>query len=664
MSSTAPSEGDPVAQIILSSALLAQFRYVLAASQSSQHHSQRGYEDPSIKPWNALSFLIATGAVSDETASKVVAVSGVITSGRITGFLVSRNAVPALVLPLQKVINPLQHIGDVVNVAQFFATTPKGHRPKQADFCLFLFCVSRCLPKLTSRFEHGDLIWDGPSSDTQVRTKASDGDNSRHPTTAIYNMLRTTPPKRIGPNALIYLSRGFRIYFKKAKIPLSPHSDTHDAYPITNENAVDWAQLLMDSFQKMRTYFCDLRSKWRVLEGDTASFSLQAEESSDAFETMKLFRALLDAGVIKHLITPDVEAELQEMRQRSEESKSCPVENLVNWAKKSALSTRGCESTYSFLLTQMGATSVPEQNTYEEDAPDEDVLEAADDDDEEVADARTDPNDSVEHHLVLRHLRTVTLPLDIIATFTDLPMSQGAGNAPAVQAVYVDHPPAQPVFRPDNFADIEKKIEPFLPAKQTAGSLPDPGDGPFASVIFPAIAKWPNKLGNQVMQKVNGASVHAEAALMARAWLSQNGDGSAASSEGEKLIQDVLLRERIPVGVSKKCCFCCDYLAQLLAEPSEDGRPGVKFVLSGTHSTVFPWVPPSGLPRAVLVKLAKRLTDTLDEAIKTSSKDVGSTQTTPLHASAPLPACAGEDEDEFAREVRERIELVLEPDVE
>ncbi|KAH9917149.1 uncharacterized protein BXZ73DRAFT_105621 [Epithele typhae] len=689
MASSVPSGADPVAQIILSSALLSQFRYVPKAPEGTQNRSKHEPEDPSLKPWNVLSFLIATGDIKDEMASRVIAVSGSITSGQITVFLVSRNAVPGqpspstrLFLPsnvvfpqlsffhVQKVVDPVQHIDDVVNIAHFFATTPKDRRA--AEFFLFLFCVSRCLPKLTSRIENGDRIWSGSDS----RTKAPDGDNSRHPTNAIYTALRTTPPTHIRPNTFIHLSKDLHIYLKKAEIPLSPHSDTHDAYPITNENAVDWAQLVMDSFQTMRTYFCDLRSKWRVLEG--ASFPLQIRESTNAFETMKLFRALLDAGVIKHLITQNVETELQGMRRRSEESKSSPVEKLVkNFNARKAPSTRG------------SSTSVPEQVAHEEapstaddvqpvtrspvfsdvpqtaqedvspssqeDVPDEATLEAADDDDEEVADASADPDEPVEHHLV-RHLRTVTLPLDIVSMFISLSSSQVGGGAPAVQAVYVDHPPAWPIAHQDNFSVIETKMKSFLPKHQTAGSLPEPGDGPFADVIFPAIAKWPKKLGNQVMQKVNGACVHAEAALMARAWLSRHGGDSAASSEGEALIQDVFSHERIPVGVSKKCCVCCEYLAQLLGEPSEDGQPGVEFVLSGTHSTVFPWVPPSGLPHPVLKKLAKRLIDALDEAIKASSKDVGSTQTTPLHASAPLPAAAGE---EFDRESKRLEELSL-----
>ncbi|KAH9917140.1 uncharacterized protein BXZ73DRAFT_105612 [Epithele typhae] len=716
MASSVPSGADPAAQIILSSALLSQFRYVPKAPQGTQSLSKHEREDPSLKPWNVLSFLIATaGDTHDEMANRVIAVSGSITCGQITVFLVSRtDAVPGQLSPstrlfipgdvtfpqpsfrrVQKVVDPAQHIGDVVNIAQFFATTPKDHRPIDSDFFLFLFCVSRCLPKLTSRIENGDRIWSGPDS----RTKEPDGDNSRHPTTAVYNALRTTPPENIRPNTFIHLRKGLRIRLKKAKIPFSPHSNTHDAYPITNENAVDWAQLVMNTFQTMRTYFCDLRSKWRVLKDENAAFPLQINESSHAFETMKLFRALLDAGVIKHILTTEVVAKLQEMRRRSEESKSCPVEKLVKKFKVRKFKAKGVPSTRGSSTAVMASTGVSEQSTHEdvpatvsnvqsvapspvdselpqtiqedvsptvhevpptihEDVPDEETLEVADgddddDDEEEAADARADPNESVEHHLV-RYLRTVTLPLDIIITFIGLSSSQGAGSAPAVQALYVNHPPAQPIARQNNFTDIEEKMSTFL-TKQTAGSLPEPGDGPFADVIFPGIAKWPKTLGNQVMQKVNGACVHAEAALMARAWLSRHGGDSAASSEGEALIQSVFSHERIPVGVSKKCCVCCEYLAQLLGEPSEDGQPGVEFVFSGTHSTVFPWVPPSGLPHAVLEKLAKKLIAALDEAIKVSSKDVGSTQTTPLHASEELPY-VGEDEDEFDMVMKRREE--------
>jgi hypothetical protein len=62
------------------------------------------------------------------------------------------------------------------------------------------------------------------------------------------------------------------------------------------------------------------------------------------------------------------------------------------------------------------------------------------------------------------------------------------------------------------------------------------------------------------------------------------------------------------IGVGKKSCFCCHWLAQLLAGDDD------AFVVPGTHGIVFPWTPPSfGIPIAVLEKLEQKLIHKLTE---------------------------------------------------
>jgi hypothetical protein len=57
------------------------------------------------------------------------------------------------------------------------------------------------------------------------------------------------------------------------------------------------------------------------------------------------------------------------------------------------------------------------------------------------------------------------------------------------------------------------------------------------------------------------------------------------------------------VGVGKKSCFCCYWLAQLL-QVDDDGS----FLVPGTHGIVFPWTPPVfGIPVSVLEQLEKIL---------------------------------------------------------
>jgi hypothetical protein len=63
------------------------------------------------------------------------------------------------------------------------------------------------------------------------------------------------------------------------------------------------------------------------------------------------------------------------------------------------------------------------------------------------------------------------------------------------------------------------------------------------------------------------------------------------------------------VGVSKKSCLCCYWLAQLLEVDSSDS-----FVVPGTHGIVFPWTPPSfGIPESVLKQLEQKLIQKLTE---------------------------------------------------
>ena len=75
----------------------------------------------------------------------------------------------------------------------------------------------------------------------------------------------------------------------------------------------------------------------------------------------------------------------------------------------------------------------------------------------------------------------------------------------------------------------------------------------------------------------------------------------------------------------KKCCFCCHTLATLLKE-----HAALDFVLQDTHSTIFPWVPPRGLPLDVLQKMRLTLLRVLHDTVKkTVDSTIRPTQTSP-----------------------------------
>ncbi|KIY62095.1 hypothetical protein CYLTODRAFT_427165 [Cylindrobasidium torrendii FP15055 ss-10] len=61
--------------------------------------------------------------------------------------------------------------------------------------------------------------------------------------------------------------------------------------------------------------------------------------------------------------------------------------------------------------------------------------------------------------------------------------------------------------------------------------------------------------------------------------------GDHLKAETLEMLPDV--QSQIPIGVGKKCCYLCHILASQL---ELTGR--LKFLLPGTHGTVYPWVPP------------------------------------------------------------------------
>ncbi|RPD56208.1 hypothetical protein L226DRAFT_538364 [Lentinus tigrinus ALCF2SS1-7] len=122
------------------------------------------------------------------------------------------------------------------------------------------------------------------------------------------------------------------------------------------------------------------------------------------------------------------------------------------------------------------------------------------------------------------------------------------------------------------------------------------------------------------------AAEHAEATIMALAYA--NKDGTVTTDPAAKFastLQSIFQANPVPVGISKKCCFCCHKLASL-----PEQRAGLKFALQGTHSTVFPWIPPAGLPYEVLVELRLALLRVMYDTVNTAVAEIiRSAQTSP-----------------------------------
>ncbi|RPD71382.1 hypothetical protein L226DRAFT_537955, partial [Lentinus tigrinus ALCF2SS1-7] len=122
------------------------------------------------------------------------------------------------------------------------------------------------------------------------------------------------------------------------------------------------------------------------------------------------------------------------------------------------------------------------------------------------------------------------------------------------------------------------------------------------------------------------AAEHAEATIMGLAYA--NRDGTATTDPAAKsasTLQSIFQANPVPVGVTKKCCFCCHKLASLLKE-----HAGLDTVLPDTHSTILPWIPPAGIPSEVLVELRLALLRVMYDTVNTAVAQINrSGQTSP-----------------------------------
>lgn len=75
--------------------------------------------------------------------------------------------------------------------------------------------------------------------------------------------------------------------------------------------------------------------------------------------------------------------------------------------------------------------------------------------------------------------------------------------------------------------------------------------------------------------------------------------------------------------MSKKCCWCCWKLQELLSEHVLATSP--RFLLPGTRATIFPWVPPKHVP----VEVTKRIRASLERILHKEYHPTTTTQTSP-----------------------------------
>ncbi|KAH9930435.1 uncharacterized protein BXZ73DRAFT_101809 [Epithele typhae] len=417
------------------------------------------------------------------------------------------------------------HLQDVVDITQYFLTSPEGFDADIALMSFFAFVTYRCRYKLISRITNN--IWVFPG-------------RSQHPTAYIHEKLKDAPPA---------IPSG---------ISISIPDSAHDSYPVTGNNAVAWAELLQVTVDSVKK----LLERMNMPQATSAGEEIVAAHQ-DLHDNMRLLKHLIQCDLVGYLITDDVRREPGEAR------------------KANVIRDRGKDS----------KRTVPTGGVSGQDAL---------------------PGEGVKEHLV-RNLEAVVFPLDIqkiMKRFSKAPAST------KLMAIHVDDGPLDPLDVSSCLTDVLEELQTVLKDADV--------DVPLDSL---------QKVLDEATWRARHASPHAETVLMAHALsVHENTESVLASASVLDPVKDVLKNDTIPIGVSENCCFCCDLLAQLIAERQTSG---VRFILPSTHSTVFSWYPPEGLPveilRAMKDRLLAAVRDTL-VAAKESVEKAGSLRTSPSHS--------------------------------
>ncbi|KZV97735.1 hypothetical protein EXIGLDRAFT_832631 [Exidia glandulosa HHB12029] len=162
---------------------------------------------------------------------------------------------------------------------------------------------------------------------------------------------------------------------------------------------------------------------------------------------------------------------------------------------------------------------------------------------------------------------------------------------------------------------------------------------------------------NAVQQFAGRATVHAEAALMGLMCLER----SNPHGQDMKGFEKVFMAKPTVIGVSKKCCRTCWLLSQLLAEGDTNAESSSVF-LPGTHAMLYPWVPPTGIPLPILLKLRERLFSIFLRITCSHDTGLGSTQSSPTLSEGPEPVVRLRRDDKLPSllESKEALLKVLE----
>ncbi|KAI0756211.1 hypothetical protein C8Q80DRAFT_1264298 [Daedaleopsis nitida] len=591
-----------------------------------------------MQPWVHLAFMLTAGDKHDRYSNQVVAVTGRVENDAITAVLVAHTTNASLrysdpfsftelkpdatkgeyllgkPASIEIDVPFSQHATDVFWIVRypFSPTRPGNPIPSKRRISRLALFISRCCYcKLHARIDQGKRLW----SDHPLQLIHAWYHTSQTTSAAV---MLTTPlaSKRSALPADIQSSLA-KYSIAPDKVQLSTSGTL--VYTVNQDTAKLWTNMLRQLLETMLQSYTE--QPW------TQNFAIAL------WTALAIYSSIQD--ILEHLITPDLAMYLGEQRKRGKQRlprlqqailNPAPDTSSVGTAVISEMHVQNDDRHRA--ISDHGANNVINEDDHEHKKDNEDNENNEDDNEDDKEQGEIPGVHGAAKWSMLRYLRTLCIAVDAAKFYTS----------------YADR------FH-DRDIGLRAYIlpsKPSIPPPITSTTVRDFA-GKFMSHFSPSLPSETNvtaafeKLAMEVeKQKYVNAAEHAEAIIMA---LACNPAGSGVvkalglkrESEAATDIQSIFDISRrpngeVPVGVSKKCCFCCHKLATLLKQHADRS-----FVLQGTNSMIFPWIPPKGIPLDVLTELRltllRVLYDTVEQTVHTLSRSV---QMSPAETLSPV----------------------------
>ncbi|KAI0780261.1 hypothetical protein C8Q74DRAFT_1368005 [Fomes fomentarius] len=542
--------------------------------------------------WSSLAFVLNTGhPTSDPAGNRVVAVTGYLDSEGIKLSVVTRNSQvrDGCAEVVKQHISPSENAEDLLKWKDGREEFTFTQHLEDVN-AIMNYCINADKADWQD-LSHNVFLFIIRRAYPKIYARITNGRNiwGEHPIHIIAQWYNSDPPRSLelkkvtieAPTALFRLNG------------VQPCSDDPKSYMVSSHNAKNWCNVLVKCLEILEDVFKAERDK---KQRQPVPMPPPSSKYADiAFVTMKTLHVMLKSGVVGHLITPVLAGDLQEKYD----------------AKMSPRAREASTTTAGISASAGGGDESDEA--------------------EDVEDGRQVEHESSKQH-VLRYLQTIVIPYTSAHDVAAL----GRLGEVSVEMELITMIPNRPDVTTMVVEELQGKI---LEALLEAMDFEEHERGEMKTAIE-KVSK--ERLPSTKLESIkDGATVHAEAALMGVAYGIANNNDKFKDKDGNLWAIGAVLPAASPVriGVSKKCCYCCNMLSSSLKEwrgLQTDPNKFPVFELPGTHAGIFPWMPPPGIPAKVLQDMRQRLLEILFEIVRGGLAK--STQTSPAMSATDMPA--------------------------